>query len=416
MALHYSDRVSPEEIVASIREWGTQFAVQHPATARTGAITPTRRLRVGFVSGDFRTHSVAHFFEPIASAHNREAIECILYSNSNTQDGVSERLRACAYGWRDVRQLSDDALLELIRADKIDVLVDLSGYTESNRLAVFARRAAPVQVSYLGFPNSVGLPTMDFRITDAITDPHSLADNLHTESLLYMPDSQWCFRPFGSPPPAGPLPARGAGFVTFGSFNDLTKVSDSLLSCWTSILINVPTSRLRLTRIRSPRRAAEIVALFEQSGVTADRIECTPYRREVPYGLQFAGVDIALDPYPYNGVTTSCESLYVGVPVISLHGRHCVSRSGLSILSALGLSELAASTPGQYVDIAVALANDLERLEQLRLGLRDRFEKSPLRDERRFASHFEELLRTAWQQHLAAMNAAANSIGKMPLS
>ncbi len=411
MALHYSDRVSPEEINAAIREWGAQLAAQHPATmitAHTETADPTRSLRVGFVSGDFRTHSVAHFFEPIASAHNRDDIKCILYSNSNTQDAVSERLRASTDGWRDVRQLSDDALLELIRSDQIDILVDLSGYTESNRLAVFARRAAPVQVTYLGFPNSVGLPTIDFRITDAITDPHSLADGWHTERLLHLPYSQWCFRPFGSPMPPGPLPAHEAGFVTFGSFNDLTKVSDTLLGCWKDILTKVPTSHLRLTRIRSPTRAAEIVAFFQKSGIDAERIECMPYRREVPYGLQFAGVDIALDPYPYNGVTTSCESLYVGVPVISLHGRHCVSRSGLSILSALGLSELAAATPGQYVDIAVALANDLNRLEQLRLGLRDRFERSPLRDEKRFADDFEELLRTAWRQHLATANATAS--------
>jgi predicted O-linked N-acetylglucosamine transferase (SPINDLY family) len=160
---------------------------------------------------------------------------------------------------------------------------------------------------------------------------------------------------------------------------------------------------------------AEIVAFFQQSGVTADRLECTFYQREVPYGLQFAGVDIALDPYPYNGVTTSCESLYVGVPVISLHGRHCVSRSGLSILSALGLSELAASTPAQYVDIAVALASDLDRLDSLRRGLRDRFEQSSLRDEKRFASQFEELLRTAWGQHIAVMNATTNSDGESQL-
>ena len=197
------------------------------------------------------------------------------------------------------------------------------------------------------------------------------------------------------------MPAREAGFVTFGSFNNLMKVSDTLLRCWAQILTELPTSRLCLTRVRSRARAAEIVAMLEQSGVAAERIECIPYRSEVPYGLQFAGIDIALDHYPYNGVTTTCESLYVGVPVISLHGRHCVSRSGLSILNALGLGELVASTPEQYVEIAVALATDVERLEQLRGGLRNRFEQSPLRDEKRFAANFEELLQTAWRQYLA---------------
>jgi predicted O-linked N-acetylglucosamine transferase (SPINDLY family) len=241
---------------------------------------------------------------------------------------------------------------------------------------------------------------MDYRITDAVTDPPVPADAWHCERLLRLPDSQWCFRPFGTPAVPGPLPAREAGFVTFGSFNNLTKASDTLLGCWVQILVNLPTSRLRLTRIRSAQRAAEILALFAQSGVAPERIECVPYANDPPYGLQFAGVDIALDNYPYNGVTTTCESLYVGVPVISLHGRSGVSRSGLSLLGSLGLGELVASTPEQYVGIAVSLGGDLARLEQLRASLRARFDQSSLRDEKRFAAKFEELLRVAWQEHL----------------
>jgi protein O-GlcNAc transferase len=405
MALHSSDRVTPEEIAATIREWGTRFSLDHPAallsTLRPSADRP-ERLRVGFISGDFRGHSVAHFFEPIVSARDRSAVSYVLYSNSQYQDEVTGRLRAHADAWREVWQLTDDALIELIRTDQIDILVDLSGHTAFNRLAVFARRAAPVQVSYLGYPNSTGLPTMDYRITDAVTDPQGLADTWHSERLLRMPDSQWCFRAFGTSAAPGPLPARDAGFVTFGSFNNLTKASDTLLHCWAQILINSPTSRLLLTRIRSPKRAAEIVALFGKSGVDAQRIECVPYRSDTPHGLQFAGVDISLDHYPYNGVTTTCESLYVGVPVISLRGRNCVSRSGLSLLRNLGLTELVASTPQQYVEIALALASDLPRLEQLRASLRPRFEQSSLRDEKRFAANFEELLRTAWRQYLAS--------------
>lgn len=404
MALHNSDRTGPDEIVAAIRQWAAHFAAQYPATVRAApvdAAARSRRLRVGFVSGDFRTHSVAHFFEPIASAHDRDTFEYIFYSNCSLRDAVAERIRTYADGWRDVWHLTDDALIELIRADRIDILVDLSGHTEFNRLTVFARRAAPVQLTYLGFPNSTGLPTMDFRITDAATDPDPLADGWHTESLLRLPDSQWCFRPFGAPAVPGALPAREAGFVTFGSFNNLMKVNDTVLRCWAKILTKLPTSRLYLTRVRSRVRAAEIVAMLEQSGVAAERIECTPYRSDVPHGLQFAGIDIALDTYPYNGVTTTCESLYVGVPVISLHGRNCVSRSGLSILKTLGLGELVASTPDQYVEIAVALARDIERIEALRAGLRSRFEQSPLRDEKRFAANFETLLQTAWQQYLA---------------
>jgi protein O-GlcNAc transferase len=402
MALHNSDRISPEEIAATIREWGARFSLEHPASApstvRPGADRP-ERLRVGFISGDFRTHSVAHFFEPILSARDRGAFTYILYSNSHLRDAVTERLRARADDWRDVWRLTDDALIEQVRTDRIDILVDLSGHTASNRLAVFARRAAPVQISYLGYPSSTGLATMDYRITDAVTDPPAPADAWHCERLLRLPDSQWCFRPFGTPAVPGPLPAREVGFVTFGSFNNLTKASDTLLGCWVEILVNLPTSRLRLTRIRSAQRAAEVVALFGQSGVAPERIECVPYANDPPYGQQFEGVDIALDNYPYNGVTTTCESLYVGVPVVSLYGRNGVSRSGLSLLGTLGLGELAASTPEQYVEIAVALGRDLSRLEQLRASLRARFEQSSLRDEKRFAEKFEGLLRDAWRQH-----------------
>jgi protein O-GlcNAc transferase len=401
MALHNSDRVSPEEIAAAIREWGLHFSQEHPESARSrprsGVVHP-EKLRVGFISGDFRTHSVAHFFEPILSARNRSAFNYVLYSNLNVKDAVTERLRTYADDWRDVWGLTDDALIEQIRSDQIDILVDLSGHTAYNRLAVFARRAAPVQISYLGYPDSTGLKTMDFRITDAVTDPHVVADAWHCEHLLRLPDSQWCFRPFGAQAAPGPLPARQAGFVTFGSFNNLTKASETLLRCWVQILVKLPTSRLRLTRVRSPQRAAEIVAQFERAGVSCERIVCVSYESDPPHGLQFAGVDIGLDNYPYNGVTTTCESLYVGVPVISLHGRNGVSRSGLSLLSSLGLGELVASTPEQYVEIAVALASDLSRLEQLRSSLRSRFEQSSLRDEKRFATEIEKLWHEAWQR------------------
>jgi predicted O-linked N-acetylglucosamine transferase (SPINDLY family) len=399
LALHYSDRITAEEIATSIREWAGCFARQYPEQAQPERADHSGRLRIGFLSGDFRTHSVAHFFEPIASARDRDAFEYVFYSNCPDQDAVTGRIRSCADSWRDVWQLGDAALIQQIQADRIDILVDLSGHTEFNRLAVFARRAAPVQVSYLGFPNSTGMPTMDYRITDAETDPQPLADGLHSERLLRLPDAQWCFRPFGAITAPAPLPAREAGFVTFGSFNNLSKVSDTLLRCWKEILGASTTSRLCLTRVRSSTRAAEIIAEFEEAGIARERIQCVPYRGDVPHGRQYAGVDIALDHYPYNGVTTTCETLYAGVPVVSLQGRHCVSRSGLSILRSVGLGELVASTPEQYVRIALDLAGSLPRLERLRAELRDRLERSPLRDEKRFAANFEELLRTAWRLH-----------------
>ncbi|HEX3914555.1 MAG TPA: tetratricopeptide repeat protein [Steroidobacteraceae bacterium] len=402
MAVHSSDRVDPEEIATVIRAWGKRFAMQHPAVT-SAAISPggdhAQRLRIGFISGDFRIHSIAHFFEPILNARDRQAFAYVLYSNFHTRDAVTERLRVSADDWRDVWQLTDEALIELIHADRIDILIDLSGHTAANRLALFAKRAAPIQVSYLGYPASTGLATMDYRITDAVTDPPELADDWHCERLLRLPDSQWCFRPFGTPRAPGSQPAREAGHVTFGSFNNLTKASDTVLRCWIEVLVKLPSAHLRMTRVRSAQRAAEIIALFGQSGITPERIEFLPYANDPPYGLQFAGVDIALDSYPYNGVTTTCESLYFGLPVISLYGRNGVSRSGLSLLRAIGLEELAASTPEQYVNTAVALGSDLARLEQMRASLRTRFEQSSLRDEKRFTAGFEELLLNVWKIH-----------------
>ena len=402
LALHNSDRIEPAAIAAAIRQMGTQFpgpaaTVAPPAEQSSG---PERKLRVGFVSGDFRTHSVAQFFEPILNERNRGAFEYICYSSCGQQDAVTERLRSGADAWRDVWQLPDDALVEQIRADRIDILVDLSGHTEFNRLPVFARRAAPVQITYLGFPNSTGVRTMDYRITDSLTDPVPFADELHSEKLLRLPDSQWCFRPFGAPLEIDPLPARKNGFVTFGSFNNLSKASDTLLQCWTRILTDSPDSHLRITRVRSPQRAAAIIALFARSGIAAERIECTAHQSVVHYGSLFTGVDIALDHFPYNGVTTTCESLLAGVPVVSLYGAHGVSRSGLSILTCIGLKELAAASPDDYIKTAVTLAGDLERLERIRSDLRARLEQSPLRDEKRFAASFEAQLHSAWRQSI----------------
>jgi protein O-GlcNAc transferase len=398
LGLHHSDGFSPEQIAAKIREWGAWYVQRHALKVRSVPRQDANRLdtlRVGFVSGDFREHSVAHFFEPIAAERDRGAYRYVFYNTSPEQDLVTERLRRYADEWRDVAQLTDPALMELIARDRIDILVDLAGHTHGGRLAVFAGRAAPVQVTYLGFPNGTGLPTMDYRITDAITDPPS-ADAWHAERLLRLPASQWCYRAFGPRIAPGPLPALAAGFVTFGSFNSLTKVSDVLLRCWGDLMRQMPSSRLRLTRVRSPRRAADVMAALGQLGVAAGRIDCVPHRGDVPQGTQFAGVDIALDHYPYNGVTTTCESLDNGLPVVSLYGRHSASRSGLSILSNLGLDELAASSPQGYVGIALTLARDLPRLEQLRGSLRSRFDQSPLRDEKRFAADFEQVLRTAW--------------------
>lgn len=393
MALHNDERSSPELVAREIAIWGKGVASRFPPMPCTAGLNSGRR-RIGFVSGDFRVHSVAHFFLPLLQSRDRDRFEYLLYSTSHHQDEVTDAMKAGCDGWRECWQLSTSEMRSMIRADRIDILVDLSGLTEYNRLDVFSTRAAPVQITYVGCPSSTGIGSMDFRITDSITDPAPIAESFHSERLLRLPRTQWCFRPFGRVSHSNSS-GCGARSITFASLNNLIKISDTILGCWAQILREVPNSILRLTRVRSPGRAQELLRFLERQGVARDRVDCVAYLPTAPHGSQCLGVDIALDPFPYNGVTTTCEALSCGVPVVSLCGEGGVSRSGKSLLEALDLPELVASTPDEYVRIAVDLASEPGRLESMRNGLADRFERSILRDEAAFARSFEALLDAA---------------------
>ena len=356
-----------------------------------------RRLRIGYVSADFREHAASSFIEPILAAHDRAGFETYCYSSTEKVDATTAQLRALAGCWRDLRWQNDEAVAGMIRADAIDILVDLSGHTNGNRLGVFARKPAPVQITYLGYPATTGMSAMDFRLTDALLDPPGAADGYYTERLLRLPHSLWCFRPPASMPEPGPLPALRAGQVTFGSLNSMLKLTPQMIALWSRLLLSVPRARLVLATIPAGEARERIAAEFARRGVPAQALSFrAPLARE-QFRALYQEIDIALDSYPCNGGATTCEALWAGVPVLSLAGTLFQSRAGLSLLSAIGLPELAARTEEDYLRIARELAGEQERLAQLRGQLRGRMRASPLLDEAGFARDLETLYRAAWR-------------------
>ena len=404
-ALHYSEQLTPAEITGAHRAWGRAFCSAATDDSKVAPVNPEpgRALRIGYVSGDFRQHSVAAFFEAIAIHHDRQSFQVVCYHTAAHADVVTARLKAAADTWRDIDGMPDEDAVRLIQADRIDLLVDLSGHTVGNRLGVFARRAAPVQLTYLGYPGTTGVPAMDFRITDAATDPPGAADALHTERVLRLPGAQWCYWPDSDLPECGPLPAQQCGHVTFGSFNDFSKAGDPVLHAWGEILHRLPGSRLRLLRTPGGQRVQRAQALLAEHGVAAERLDWVVSAVSRPsHAERFAGVDIALDTFPINGVTTTVECLWMGIPVISVHGGNCISRSGLSLLRAVGLPDLATGTVDDYVAAAVALANDHPRLTEIRRNLRGGM-RVALADAPRFVASLEELYRSAWRIRTAEL-------------
>lgn len=362
-----------------------------------GAPDPLRRLHIGYVSADFREHAASSFIEPILAAHDPAGFETYCYSSTEKIDATTAQLRGLATCWRDVRWQDDEAVASMVRADAIDILVDLSGHTSGNRLGVFARKPAPVQLTYLGYPATTGMSAMDYRLSDALLDRPGAADGYYTERLLRLPHSLWCFRPPASMPEPGPLPALRSGQVTFGSLNSMLKLTPQMIALWSRLLLSIPQARLVLATVAAGEAHERIAAEFARNGVPGAALSIrAPLAREQFWALH-REIDIALDTYPCNGGATTCETLWQGVPVISLAGEAFQSRAGLSLLSVIGLPELVAHSEADYLRIARELASDRERLSRLRLGLRQRMRSSPLLDEQGFTRALEALYRDAWR-------------------
>ena len=400
--MNYDARVTPEEIFAESRDWNLHHAAPRaePIRARHIPPDPERRLRIGYVSPDLRSHSVSYFVEPLLASHDRDAVEVFCYAEVTQPDRVTARLRNLADGWRSTVGLTDAEVAERIREDRIDILIDLAGHTANNRLQVFARRPAPVQVSWCGYPNTTGMTAIDYRLTDAHADPHGDADALHSETLVRLPDCFLCYAPPHDAPEAAPPPHAGSGHITFGSFNNLTKLRPGTIAVWAQILERVPGSRLivkskPLVDEKTRRRNLE---LFAAAGISAERLELVPWIPSQAGHLgAYSRIDIALDTFPYNGTTTTCEALWMGVPVIALRGRRHAARVGLSLLAAVGMPEFAVQSTQAYVEAAVGLANDLDRLTALRGDLRERLRASPLCDAGAFTRHVETAYRDMWR-------------------
>lgn len=363
--------------------------------------TVDARLRIGYVSPDFRRHSVAYFIEPVIARHDRRRFEVYCYSDVPRADAVTERLRELADHWNNISRLSDYEVAELIREDRIDILVDLAGHTGNNRLPLFARRAAPVQVSYLGYPNTTGLSTMDYRITDCHADPEGMTERYYTEKLVRLPHGFLCFRPPAESPDVGEPPCLSRSFVTFASFNHFPKTSAETIALWARILRAVPGSRLLLKALGlgSADVQQEVVKKFQAHGITNDRIEVRGMvASSFEHLRMYNEADVALDVFPYNGTTTTCEALWMGVPVITLAGKAHVSRVGASILAQVGIADLIADSPEDYADKAINLASDAARLKGLRAGLRQKLRASSLCDAEGFIRELELAYGEMWQR------------------
>jgi predicted O-linked N-acetylglucosamine transferase (SPINDLY family) len=359
-----------------------------------------RRLRVGYVSADFRQHAVAWFAEPLLAAHDRTCVELYCYAEVASPDTTTERFRALADHWRSTVGVSDASLADMIRDDGIDVLVDLTGHTAGNRMLVFARKPAPVQViSPLGHGYTSGLPTMDGFLADSSLVPPG-AEALFSERIMRLPRIPLAYAPPDEMPPVGPLPAAENSHVSFGYFGRPERLNDDVVAAWSRILHAVPGSRLVLNSAPYREEAfRELVAdRFVAQGIERDRLELIATAPQPRTWAAYGDIDIALDPFPHNAGTTTIEALWLGVPVVSLAGRPSVGRFGAMILHAVGMDEWVSDTVDEYVARAVAAAADLNALAQLRAGLRSRVAQSPLCDAAGLARSVEAAYREFWDE------------------
>jgi FkbM family methyltransferase len=402
-SLHYQDLIDFRELSEQHKSWGKQVArtLTRNTSPHANDMTPGRRLRIGYVSPDFRKHSVAYFVEPILASHDESAFEVFCYSDVAAPDETTERMQILVNNWRDISRLRDEHLERMIREDKIDILIDLAGHTAKNRLLLFAREPAPIQVSYLGYPNTTGLTNMHYRITDVLADPDGKTDHLFTERLVRLPKGFLSYSPPMETPDVAQPPMMRSGKVTFGSFNNRSKITSGVVKIWSDILKRLPGSRLVLKSkvLSDPETQKALLDMFVQEGVGSEQVEFygsipTQYDHLALYN----SVDVALDTFPYNGTTTTCEALWMGVPVIVLEGDVHMSRVGVSILTNAGMEEFIADTPEDYVKKAVDLANDPERLLQLRDKQRNIMANSPLMDAQVFTQYLEKEYRKIWAQ------------------
>jgi predicted O-linked N-acetylglucosamine transferase (SPINDLY family) len=403
LCLNYLPDLSPDDLYAEHLRWDQR----HGQVERLGPLpghdrNPDRRLRVGYLSPDLRKHAVAYFFAPILANHDPGQVEAFCYAQVPNPDAVTDRLRALAHGWRSIAHPSEAEVVEQIRADRIDILVDLAGHAGNKRLRVFAHKPAPVQVTYLGYPNTTGLKAMDYRLTDAVADPPGEPVR-YSEELVRLPGSFCCYQPPEEAPEVSPLPALRNGYFTFGSVHGLAKLNRRVFELWAHALHAAPSARLYVLRdVLKGRTKDEIAGAMQQHGIPLERVELRHDADSHPsYLRRYDDIDLCLDAFPFCGHTTMCEALWMGVPVVTWYGNRFAGRMAASVLTVLGLPEFIARTPEQYVELAARWATDLEGLARLRGRLREQMRTSPLCDGQAFTRGLEAAYRGLWRRWCA---------------
>lgn len=397
--LNYLVGQDPAQLFQAHRAWDTTHAPANPqAVTFRNVPDPIRRLRIAYVSRDLRNHAVSFFISPLLKFHDSTAVEVFCYSDALRSDAVTEQLKTLGGQWRDTSRLNRDRFCELVRADAIDILVDLAGHTRNNRLPAFTRRLAPVQVSYLGYPNTTGLQSMDYRLTDDWADPAG-QEVFYTEQLVRLAGCFVCYGPPTDSPPVAPLPARQTNHITFGSFNNVGKINQEVAAVWSEILQAVPGSKLLIKHVSlsDPRVRERLYKIFEACHMSRERVEVhEPIPSQRAHLETYGRVDLALDTFPYNGTTTTCEALWMGVPVITLAGAVHRERVGVSLLRAVGMEQCIATTREEYIKLAVEMAANLDELGRRRGVFRDQMLASSLCDGRAFARKVEVAYRQMW--------------------
>lgn len=385
-----------KRILREHQQWNARHAksLANPA-AHSNSRDPGRRLRIGYFAADFRDHCQSFFTIPLFANHDRAKFEIFCYSNLQYPDAYTERIRALANTWRDCFSISDAQLADMIRADQIDIFVDLTMHMAHGRPLLFARKPAPIQVAWLAYPGTTGLTAMDYRLTDPHLDPPGVTDGDYSEKSIRLPDSFWCYDPLDDKPAVNALPASSARQVTFGSLNNFCKVSDPTLAVWSRVLHALPHSKLILLSPIGSHRSQ----VLQKLNVSADRVEFVARQPRLQYLETYHRIDLGLDTIPYNGHTTTMDSLWMGVPVVTLAGSLAVGRGGASILRNVGLAELIASDADEFVEIAVKLAGDLRRMTDLRQNLRGLMKRSALMDAPRFTRNLEAAFIQMWQTY-----------------
>ena len=396
--LHYHPAYDAQAIASECRRWNVQHGapLQRFIPHHDRARSPDRQLRIGYVSPDFRGHVVGRNLMPLFRNHDRRQFEITCYAQVPRPDALTGEFQQHADRWRDIVGMTDEQAARQIGADQIDILVDLALHTANNRLLVFARKPAPVQVTFAGYPGSTGLTTIDYRLSDPHLDPPQMDESVYSERTIRLPDSFWCYDPLESRDvPVSSLPARTNGWITFGCLNNFCKINEGVLRLWAKVMRAVESSRLLLLAPEGSVRAMT-QGVLDLEGISAERIEFASFRPRQQYLELYQRIDVGLDSFPYNGHTTSLDSLWMGVPVVTLVGRTVVGRAGVCQLMNLNLPELIGQTPERYVEIAASLAGDPARLGDLRSTLRRRMEQSPLMDGPRFARNIEGAYREMW--------------------